>query len=89
MVWIGENDGRPAFVTGGFCSPKQMFIVFLSSTDPVSVVMVPKVQNVNATYYIETALKSGLKNLEEKKPICLASGRVNLQHDNTSCHTAV
>ena len=89
MVWIGENGGRPAFFEGGFRSPRQMFMVFLSSTDPGSVVMVPKGQNVNATYYIETALESGLKNLEEKKPICLVSGRINLQRDNASCHTAV
>ena len=63
MVWLGENDGRPAVVMGGFRSPKQMFIMFLCSIDPASVVMVSKEQNGNATYFTETGLTSGLKNL--------------------------
>ena len=89
MVWLGENDGRPAVVMGGFRSPKQMFIMFLCSIDPASVVMVSKEQNGNATYFTETGLKSGMKNLKENEPMRLASGSVHLQHDNASCHTAV
>nr|CAP20055.1 transposase [Portunus trituberculatus] len=82
MVWLGEKDARPTVVKGGFRSRKQMFIVFFSSTGPVSVVTVPKGQNVSATYYTETALKSVVKNLEKTKPTRLASGKVHLHHDN-------
>ena len=89
MVWLGDEDARPTVVKGGFRSRKQMFVVFFCSTGPVSVVTVPKGQNVNATYYSETALTSVMKNLEKMKPSRLALRKVHLHHDNASSHTAV
>ena len=88
IVWLGDEDAQPTVVKGGFRSRKQMFIVFFCSTGSVSIVTVPKGQNVNATYYSETALTSVMKNLEKTKPARLALGKVHLHHDNASSHTA-
>lgn len=87
-VWIGADEERPTVLRSGFRSRKQMFVVFFSICGPVAVVMVPKGQNVNASYYTSTALPAVVDFVRQNQRTRLESGRIHLHHDNPSSHTA-
>lgn len=87
-AWVGSGDGRPTVLRPGFRSRKEMFVIFVSSSGPVAVIMVPKGQNVNASFYSHVVLPEVIASLQETMPSRLQTGRVHLHHDNASSHTA-
>lgn len=87
-TWVAHGDPRPTVLRASFRSRKQMFVVFVTSSGPLEVVMVPKGQNVNATFYTTQVLPRVMASINDKAPERLRTGRILLHHDNASSHTA-
>lgn len=87
-AWIGAGDERPTVLRPSFRSRKEMFVIFVSNSGPVSVIMVPNGQNVNASFYSGVVLPHVVATLHTTQPSRVNTGRIHLHHDNASSHTA-
>jgi histone-lysine N-methyltransferase SETMAR len=87
-AWVGSGDERPTALRPGFRPRKEMFVIFVSASGPVAVIMVPNEQNVNANIYSCVVLPEIMASLHETQPSRLQTGRLHLHHGNASSHTA-
>jgi histone-lysine N-methyltransferase SETMAR len=83
--WAPKGQSPQTVVKRNQFEPKSMVCVFIKTTGPVLVHVVPRGQSINNTYYVENVLGPLIETLKSQTP---TSGTKNMKilHDNARPH---
>ena len=83
--WVGVGQSPQTVVKRNQFEPKSIIFVFIKTTGPVLVHVVPKGQTINNKYYVEKCLGPHIQEIKIQRP---TSGTKNMKilHDNARPH---